>query len=190
MAFCCNPLCVCRELSETRDGIGPVFRKLAEVRTAPSLGSLPLPDEACLMPTACVHRFICQMIFAIVLRSENLSLQCFRFPTEGNCQTFLIVIIYSPSSSSKPVRASFFLLNTKYYILKNVGNQTVDGCHWLPYHFHSVLWKSMATINCLVTNILLLGLEQLEEIMMTTGIKDDNFYFGVNIIRNKLNLKY
>ncbi len=65
MAFCCNPLCVCRELSETRYGIGPVLRQLAGVRTAPSLGSLQLPDGACLMPTACVRRFICQMmIFA------------------------------------------------------------------------------------------------------------------------------
>ncbi len=27
----------------------------------------------------------------------------------------------------------FILLNTKDDILKNVGNQTVDDCHWLPY---------------------------------------------------------
>ncbi len=26
----------------------------------------------------------------------------------------------------------FLLLNTKKYILKNVGNQTADGSHWLP----------------------------------------------------------
>ncbi len=26
----------------------------------------------------------------------------------------------------------FLLLNIKYYILKNVGNQTVAGLHWLP----------------------------------------------------------
>lgn len=86
MAFCCNPLCVCRELSETRYGIGPVLLfQLAGVRTAPSLGSTQLPEEAFLMPAACLQCFICQMmIFATVSRSESLSLYCFRFPAEGN----------------------------------------------------------------------------------------------------------
>ncbi len=34
---------------------------------------------------------------------------------------------------------SFFLmLNIKKYILKNVGNQTVDGPHWRPYSFPTI----------------------------------------------------
>ncbi len=37
------------------------------------------------------------------------------------------VIIYSPSSCSKPVWVSLFFLNTKEDVLKNVGNQKVDG---------------------------------------------------------------
>ncbi len=44
----------------------------------------------------------------------------------------------------------FLLLNTKEDILKNVGNQTVDGSHSM----FSILWMSMAAVNCLVTNIL------------------------------------
>ncbi len=43
----------------------------------------------------------------------------------------------------------FLLLNAKEHILKNVGNQTVKLCYVFP-----ILWKSMATVNCLVTNIL------------------------------------
>ncbi len=43
----------------------------------------------------------------------------------------------------------FLLLNTKEDILKNVG-----GSHWLPLYGGEILWKSMATSNCLVNNIL------------------------------------
>ncbi len=32
----------------------------------------------------------------------------------------------------------FLLLNTKEGILKNVGNQTVDGSHWLKYFIHTM----------------------------------------------------
>ncbi len=47
-----------------------------------------------------------------------------------------VFIIYSPSSCSKPVWGFFFhLFNTKEDILKNVGNQTVAGNHWLPLYF-------------------------------------------------------
>ncbi len=42
----------------------------------------------------------------------------------------------------------FLLLNTKEDILKNVGNQIVDGSHLQYGH------NTMATVNCLVTNIL------------------------------------
>ncbi len=41
----------------------------------------------------------------------------------------------------------FLLLNTEEDILKNVGNQTVDGSHWLLYY-------GVAAVNCLITNIL------------------------------------
>ncbi len=44
-------------------------------------------------------------------------------------------IMYSPSCRSKPVRVSFLLLNIKEDILKNAGNQTVDGPHCLPQYF-------------------------------------------------------
>ncbi len=43
-------------------------------------------------------------------------------------------------------------LSSIEYILKNVNNETVEDVD-----FHStekILWKLMATINCLVTNIL------------------------------------
>jgi len=40
------------------------------------------------------------------------------------------VVTYSPSWVFKPVWVSFFLLNTKEHILKNVGNQSVEGSHW------------------------------------------------------------
>ncbi len=38
--------------------------------------------------------------------------------------------------------------------LKNMCNHRVDGTHWFPLYF-SILWKSMETIRCLVTHILL-----------------------------------
>ncbi len=48
----------------------------------------------------------------------------------------------------------FLLLSVIDDILKNVGNQTVD----VAIDFHSmakkILWKSMAAVNCLVTNII------------------------------------
>ncbi len=57
----------------------------------------------------------------------------------------------------------FQLLDTKEDILKNVGDQTVDGSHRLPYYI-KILWKS---IKCLVTNILqniFFCVQQLKEI--------------------------
>ncbi len=40
-------------------------------------------------------------------------------------------------------------------ILKNVGNQTVAGSHWLPLYFSlSIQWKLMTTSNCLATDII------------------------------------
>ncbi len=45
----------------------------------------------------------------------------------------------------------FLLLSTKEGFWKNVCNQA--GSHWLCSIF-SILWKSMATSNCLLTNIL------------------------------------
>jgi len=50
-------------------------------------------------------------------------------------------IIYSPSSCSKHVRFFFLLLNTKEDILKNVGNQTVDGSNWFPWYGVKIIWK-------------------------------------------------
>jgi len=49
---------------------------------------------------------------------------------------------------------SFFIqLNTKYDIMKNAGNQST-----VAIGFHNIekeiLWKSMATVDCLVANIL------------------------------------
>ncbi len=52
----------------------------------------------------------------------------------------------------------FFLLNKKEDIF---GNQTADGTHCI----FSILWNSIATVSCLITNILqnmfFTGLEQL-----------------------------
>ncbi len=62
------------------------------------------------------------------------------------------------------VRSFFILLNTKEDILKNFGKQTVDGSHSI-FFFH--IWKSMATVNCLVTHILqniFFCVQQLKEI--------------------------
>ncbi len=41
----------------------------------------------------------------------------------------------------------FLVLNTEEDILKNAGNQTVNGSHWLLYY-------GVAAVNCLVTSIL------------------------------------
>jgi len=48
----------------------------------------------------------------------------------------------------------FLLLNTKEDILKNVGNQTVDHFPLTSIVWGKILWNSMGTINCLVTDIL------------------------------------
>ncbi len=51
----------------------------------------------------------------------------------------------------------FFRLNTNEDILNNVGNQTVDVNIVFNRIFFVytmvIVWKSMATVNCLVTNI-------------------------------------
>ncbi len=48
---------------------------------------------------------------------------------------------------------SLYFFNTKYDIMKNAGNQST-----VATGFHSIekkiLWKSMATVDCLVANIL------------------------------------
>jgi len=57
----------------------------------------------------------------------------------------------------------FFLLNTND-ILKNVSNQTVDGPELMTFFFQ--LWKSMGSINCLVTDIhqnILISVQQKKE---------------------------
>ncbi len=43
------------------------------------------------------------------------------------------------------------MLNTKEDIWKNVGNQTVAGS---IVRNKKIIWKSMATVNCLIANIL------------------------------------
>ncbi len=48
----------------------------------------------------------------------------------------------------------FFCWTQKKIFWSNVGNQTADGPHWLQQFFFSILWKSLANSNCLVTNIL------------------------------------
>jgi len=44
----------------------------------------------------------------------------------------------------------FLLLNPKEDILKNGRNQTVD----VPVEWEKIQWKSMGSINCLVSDIL------------------------------------
>ncbi len=45
----------------------------------------------------------------------------------------LILLLYTLTLMSFQICMSFFLLlNTKQDILKNVGNQTFAGSHWLP----------------------------------------------------------
>ncbi len=41
-----------------------------------------------------------------------------------------------------------------YVFLWSVEHQAVAGSHSLPLYEKKILWKSMATINCLLTNIL------------------------------------
>ncbi len=98
------------------------------------------------------------MIRAIVF-TINLSLRCFREMqpwTELNWIDFNLNVwsklshgrspksIYSSSCCSKYklyflFLKSIFLLNKKEYILKNVGNQTVDVSNWLQcYFFHTM----------------------------------------------------
>ncbi len=71
----------------------------------------------------------------------------------------------------------FYLLNTKEDTLKNDGNLTIAGSHWLE--LFSILYKSMSTVNCLVAHSLQYiflcvqqktethtGLEQLEAVLL------------------------
>ncbi len=46
------------------------------------------------------------------------------------------------------------MLNTKEDILKNAGNQTVDGPPLTSIVLLSLLWKTMGTNSCLVFKIL------------------------------------
>jgi len=52
------------------------------------------------------------------------------------------------------------LCNTKDDILKNVGNQTVDGSHWLPYEKKKILWKSVGSWLPTFFKIILCSTEQ------------------------------
>ncbi len=61
-----------------------------------------------------------------------------------------------------------FLSSVKHKgdILKNVGHQALANNHWLPKYGKKILWKSVATVNYLVTNIIhniFFCLEQMEE---------------------------
>ncbi len=48
----------------------------------------------------------------------------------------------------------FLLLNAKEDILKNAGYRIVADTHWLLlFVSFFILWKSVATSNCLATNI-------------------------------------
>ncbi len=38
------------------------------------------------------------------------------------------------SSLAHPALVSFFCLNAEVDILENIGNQAVDGSHWLPQY--------------------------------------------------------
>ncbi len=71
----------------------------------------------------------------------------------------------------------FYLLNTKEDTLKNDGNLTIAGSHWLE--LFSILYKSRSTVNCLVAHSLQYiflcvqqktethtGLEQLEAVLI------------------------
>ncbi len=69
----------------------------------------------------------------------------------------------------------FFLLIIKEDILKNMGNQTI------LFDFHIIeklLWRSVGTINCLVTRILQnIYLCSAEERKIHTRL-EQNFFFG------------
>ncbi len=56
-----------------------------------------------------------------------------------------LICLFSLCSTTSPKNTNSVLFQTC----------TVDGSHWLPQYFFSYIqWKSMATVNCLVTNIL------------------------------------
>jgi len=60
----------------------------------------------------------------------------------------------------------FLLLNTKEDVLKNVGDQIF------------LLWKSMATVNCLITDILqniFFCVQQKITIPLISGVRHPNF---------------
>jgi len=65
---------------------------------------------------------------------------------------FWVSLVHAWGIESFNLQEFFLLLNTEKDILKNVGNQTVDGSHWIPYRKKKIPLKSMASVNCLVTN--------------------------------------
>ncbi len=51
---------------------------------------------------------------------------------ETSPKNYTSVVILLSSKLFQTCVTFFLLLSTKEDILKNVGNQTVDGSHWLP----------------------------------------------------------
>ncbi len=51
------------------------------------------------------------------------------------------------------------MVHSKMNILKNVGNQTVDGSHWLPYVFLTMKVNGYPQLNFIET-----GLKQLKSV--------------------------
>ncbi len=57
----------------------------------------------------------------------------------------------------------FLMLNIKEDILKNAGNQTVDGVFPTSIVEKEILWKSMGTKNCLVLQNILFCVQHKKE---------------------------
>ncbi len=84
---------------------------------------------------------------------------------------------------------NFFVFpNTKEDILKKVCNQAVLGHHWLPWHFFSLLWKSMVP-----QYIPLCSAEQTHSYRFATTwgwVNADIFIFGWTIPLSSFNLPF
>ncbi len=118
-----------------------------------------------MMIICCIHLIISQKLFIMI----KLHISCIKEVAN--------VILNNALHRLHACLSFFYLLNTKEDTLKNDGNLTIAGSHWLG--LFSILYKSRSTVNCLVAHSLQYiflcvqqktethtGLEQLEAVLI------------------------
>ncbi len=118
-----------------------------------------------MMIICCIHLIISQQWFTMI----NLHISYIKKAAN--------VILNNTLHRLHACLSFFYQLNTKEDTLKNDGNLTIAGSHWLE--LFSILCKPMSTVNCLVAHSLQYiflcvqqktethtGLEQLEAVLL------------------------